>query len=86
VLRFAEQFFLTGAIIAACTAASMWVGIRTGMAEFWEMDFAFGIIIGGCVAWMVAGGVMKNRPRWWPTERLKRRRGMEPNDKREGDR
>ena len=71
MLRFLEQFFLTGFIVAACTAASRWVCIKTGHAEYWQADAVFGIIIGGCVAWMVAGGVLKNRPKWWPTERLR---------------
>ena len=74
MLRHLEQSFISGAIIAACTAASLWVCIEAGHADYWHADAAFGIIIGGCVARMVQDGALKNRPRWWPTERLKRRR------------
>jgi len=73
VLLRLEHFFLTGFIIAVCTAASMWVGIRVGEADSWWEHSAFGLIVGGCVAWMVQGGVFKNRPRWRPTERFRRR-------------
>jgi len=80
LLRFLEDFFFYGIFVCAGAALSLWIGIESGKPEGWLLDVAQGAVIGGLAAWMIKGGVFKNRPRWWPTERLKRRRG-----KREGE-